>query len=690
MKNKTPLINLVFSGTLLVAIFVFQKHDIAFASAPPVEASIPLNKTNPGTTSEDSNSLNIIKFGKSTMRVYHGIKILNLYGSREEMAEAHGFFAKDIVKKNETSLNHFMHAIRNFVKSGNRSDIFKGFLLTVLDRMVYPIFEYWSLSNEEKSVYLAFAKGLGISPSEVYEALLYPDVGQYLSSLGIKKTGFDYFKELPPLGCTTVVVNDDNVAKGKIIGRNLDFPSSGIYEKNAAMVFLHPTENSDHEKPKDQEYLMFTSLGLHTTHTSINASGLVLTLHQLMVQNTSMTGSAILTVTDEIARRAHDIEEAKQIISKHNFTSSWRIIIFSSNENKTIIADVNAKNKSITEFQDQAPLGFTNHAIDSNQKKEQFFPSYKYGWDSLQRYKRLEEMFGVQKSFTTSDVVNMLSDTDLPKSMAQTNDFSAIKNQTSGVISKLSSLMSVIIVPKGKLAYFALPESDYARAGSGQYIPVPIDFSMSWLEENDKNSQSNLKFFHPLKRSHNPHQNQILAEAKLRFANSVLEKSGSWNEAYKLVQEAAALDPLNISSKLMAGLSGLKLYSILDPESGSNSELIRSSIEYLKGRAKFKINKDAYDQELAVAALSRAYLLDGNLATSCQLHRSFKSTTSETLQASMTEDWQQIKIACDENDKIPRLNLTRKNMVPETARDYIIRKLRAMRLLLLETDAPNF
>jgi hypothetical protein len=565
-------------------------------------------------TPQDSRS-SIQKIGK--------LNVLNLYGTREEVAYQHGFYARELVQKGESALNHYIPLIKNSILNATNSS-FKGQLYaTYVDTILTSRFVSATIPTRDQTVYAALASGAGISDvKDIFRAALYPDIGQYLLGKAAEGENYNYIKHLPTYGCTTLIAKS-SIAKSsgsensELMGRNFDFSSFGSYEKNAAIVYIHPSE------PEDQQYVMFTSLGLHSAHTTWNESGIFLSLHQLLVNDNHIEGTSILSITDEITRRAHSLKEAQSIIEGHGITSSWRIILHSTKEHRTLLADISATHKAFKSIDDNIHF-FTNHVFDTELAKLQYFPYYNYGWDSLSRFNYLKQKTMDLAALSEQQMVDLMSSREYILS-----DKSIIQKHI-GAIAKQSNLMSVIIDSGKNRVFFATSNNDFELSPSGAYQELSLDFSMNWLEQAKVKIPSVLV-------TQNILSNEFLqSEILLRKAESQYEKRESLENLLPLIERAYSLSTNDINIALLKSGIELRLYGY-DNKRSDLFAAARTTLETLAANPAIE-DHEKHPTELARLLLARTYVLSGNYDQAYKILRNWKGETSPYINTNATKD----------------------------------------------------
>ncbi len=563
------------------------------------------------------------------------INVLNLYGTREEIAYQHGVFAKELIQTNKSSLNHYFHLIKNSILNATESSFTGQLYAKYVDTILTSEYISNSIPGRDQGVYGAFAAGAGLeNADEVFKAALFPDIGQYLLGKDSESEYFDFIQHLPTYGCTSLIAKSSTDSSNEIIARNFDFSSFGAYENNAAIIFIHPSE------AQDQQYVMFTSLGLHSSHTTWNESGLFLSLHQLMVNDNKSSGTYILGITDEISRRAHNLDEVKKIIESHGITSSWRIIVHSTKEHKTLLADVSASKKAL-KLIDEPIHFFTNHVFDKELSQKQFFPYYNYGWDSLQRFNYLKTKTQNLTDLSVLQVTNLISSHEYIHSDNQ------LSQRHIGTIAKQSNLMSLVIDSATNTVFFAVPNNEFESSPSGTYQAIPLDFSMKWLSH-----QVNQQPLNSIKSEFNNKidQNFITAEANMRKAEFMYESQAPMDQYFPFIKTAFEHSNLDLNISLVKAGMELKQYG----RDNRKQDLLQSAKVTLESLIQKynQTDKDKHPLLIANLLLARTYVLTGDLNAASSILNNWTGNTSLYLNENVKLDSNFLKQNIENSDKL--------------------------------------
>jgi len=390
-------------------------------------------------------------YEKSTLHYYNGLYVLDLHGTRDEMMFAHGYFAAKNIKTH-SPLNFFA-GVMDKALAEKLNAWGAGVVSSSLDVLLKV-----KMSKDDENAYSAFARGMGIPAKQVFKALYYPDFGEMLASVQYGK--YDAFAEIPEFGCSTIVAPKSNSNPGMLFGRNLEFGGVGYFDRYPAVVYLNSTD------PKDLPYIQMTALGLPGTHTAYNKSGIMISLHQLTVNQIKPVGDLILNVVDEVARRAHSLDDARQIIQSKKFTTPWKMIVASETENSGFMVEVSPKGEFFHELKGSG-LGETNHVESKELKADEFFPNFNYVNSSIMRKASLHKALKANSVVDAASAIEVLGQRRDPATGE--NSFIAL--------SKFSNIMSVVVSAKDGMLFYGLATRIHTKPSSGGYVQLPLNFT---------------------------------------------------------------------------------------------------------------------------------------------------------------------------------------------------------------------
>lgn len=568
-------------------------------------------------------------FEKSTLHYYNGLYVLDLHGTREEMMFAHGYFAAKNIKTH-SPINFFAGVMdKALVEKLNKWGA--GVVSSSLDVLLKV-----KMSKEDDKAYRAFARGMGITPKQVFKALYYPDFGEMLASVQYSKN--DTFMEIPEFGCSTVVAPKSNINPGLLFGRNLEFGGVGYFDRYPAVVYLNSTD------PKDQPYIQMTALGLPGTHTAYNKSGIMISLHQLTVNQIKPVGDLILNVVDEVARRAHSLAEARQIIQSKNFTTPWKMIVASENENSGFMVEVSPKGEFFHELQGSG-LGETNHVTSKELKADEFFPNYNYVNSSIIRKASLHKALKADAVVDAASAIELLGQRSNPS----TGENSFIS------LSKFSNIMSVVVSAKDRKLFYGLATRINTKPSSGVYVQLPLDFATDFAAYQPAIHRPNVAV-DPAVLEVDHHIRAAMAENN--------SESADMNIVANHLKKAVQMYPSDAGLNTVYAATLVKLYAVNEGKSEQYLSEAQAVLENSKS-----VMKGDNEKAIHSLLLARIAVLKNNQNEAAVHYKNVIPTTS------------QMKIAVAEDMKVLNSNNARKTM---------LQKSKKVKVTLSDLDIVSF
>lgn len=145
---------------------------------------------------------------------------------------------------------------------------------------------------------------------------------------------------MPP-ACSTIMLWGARTEDGRLLhARNFDFPGTGVWEKQPAVVFCTPDEGL--------RYGFTTTRGSDVPATAFNEAGLTLTAHTRFHQDVTFQGLAITDLCHDIIRRAATLDEAVKVAREHRSASSWGVCVSSARERSAVVLEFTAAGVEVT------------------------------------------------------------------------------------------------------------------------------------------------------------------------------------------------------------------------------------------------------------------------------------------------------------------------------------------------------
>jgi hypothetical protein len=564
--------------------------------------------------------------GRATLREHRGVWIMNLFGTREEMARQHGALIRHQVK--ETALPFFSAKVRNSI---DRSYIVQRF--PFLGSVIRSIVEWIAfgpyrkrIPKEDQAVIRAFAEAAGYSQRLTELALVMPDAGQWLVSkiFGKYQVMEGAFSPIGDLGCTSFVIPSGRGRDGFIHARNLDFESYGIFGKFPLVIYFHPAD------PNELSYMSFTSLGLHTAGiTGTNEAGVTVGIHQNFVKAVSLKGTPILSITDHLVRNARSLAYTIDFLRRQKFGGSWNLVISSHRENSAVSVEVSADGMAVVPMEPEG-LYRTNHVFSEMMRKKEFFPGYRYYEDTLLRYNNLSRLLSSRWLIGIQDAVDLIS-----SSLHHTGkDQATVENRSShGIVAKMNNIQSIVFAPNMKVAYVAVPTVKGAKPLEGRYVPMPLRIREMESEGNVRNLLRSM----PGDRwgSNHTDENRIHAHALYRNAARIITEEAEFEQGMEMLTQAASLEPSEALYPVIAGILSFRMAAYAK-SARERRDVLGQALEFLVHAQ--ELNPDDYQRSLINLFIGRYFDLEGDRGRALTFYGRVSEHYSEQLRQALRKN----------------------------------------------------
>lgn len=510
--------------------------------------------------------------GPATLSSYKGLKVMHLYGTREEMAYQHGVFAQQNIDLPNSSPGFFLKAIDQALAglSGIMGKLKRLYIVEVVEPSLQS-----HLSNDEFSALQAFQRGSNYKLRDILNAAIFPDMAQFLEA---KQYG-----NFKTLGCASLIVEPQKSKEGLLHARDLDFFSEGLWERQAVVIYMHPSE------PGSQWYAGIGTIGLLVASpTTFNESGIIMDMHQLTTRDVDPNGTPILFAIQRVIMQAHTLDEAIEALRATHFTSPWKINISSAKEGKSAFIDVAPSTFSVYRTQDSVSVSTNDVADSETSRKFEYLPNYNSKEDSLGRYRVAKTLSSQVEKFTVQNAIDIIS--------SHTSDISGKLQLSShhGVVARIDNIQSVVFQPQNQTIWMSTPLYDFATPNDGQYVALPWNGDFSRFQE-----RPSLRSSEPLP------ANIIKARAVFRKALQVYENGDPTSQMIPYVTRAEKLDPAQPSHSVILGLLYLQNVTSVDT--------LNTNVPLALAAFQRALSKDTtpYYQSLIHLLIGRCYLLLG-------------------------------------------------------------------------------
>lgn len=246
-----------------------------------------------------------------------------------------------------------------------------------------------------------FAESAQLSQRELELALVLPDL------LPIVQGAFcrvfpGRFAEVAPaalFGCSSFVSR----AGGFLVGRNLDFPGVGYWDRYPVI---------QHSKPEGAlQSISFTSAGVPLGGiTGVNEQKIYVAIHQHYGCTTSLGGTLPFIVAEKILDQARSLDDALGILERAKFSSSWAFVLADGKTRNAAICEVTARERGMRTLQTRH-LSHANFFQTPQCKPREFATTMRMNWDNQARAARLDTLVDREAdALTAPAAAQILSD----------------------------------------------------------------------------------------------------------------------------------------------------------------------------------------------------------------------------------------------------------------------------------------
>ncbi len=457
----------------------------------------------------------------------HGIHALFVQGSSYDMAFQHGTLLHDEIPNGAISISSKL--ISNEAHNELPDNPILANLLTksirlfISDRIAkYVETNYPDLSELYSDSMRGMSESSGVSEEELRDAAVAPDVLMVVAKVAMKLGSFQAAASSLGSNCSSFAAWGDYTSDGRLlIGRNLDFPVTGGFDKYPTLIYATPNDG--------QKYLVISSAGLHIAGlTSINESGIYIACHTVPTTEASANGIPPFMTAVNVMKNARTFDEAVAIFKGSLPPSGWAYDLASFKEGR--VATLELSNQHMAVRESGLAVGKhiqTNDYLMPEMAGLELYINRSVVDDAAGRYQRLDQLIEQNKGKITPNVAaTFLGD--------QVDVFSNQVHGLGNTVSVHTTVGSVVVDPKAGLVYVASGE---APAPYHHYFsfPLPGNVDATTFESSPDLELSGAEF---------SKNYPALAQAELKFleAKEDYEYQNDSDSAFQAMKEAVALD----------------------------------------------------------------------------------------------------------------------------------------------------
>lgn len=515
-------------------------------------------------------------FDQARLFQKNGFNVLYLRGDSFEMAFQHAALLKDRIPQGALTLT--ADTIKNTVANVlPNTPVLASAVTKLIDKLITGrVFSYAMRQLPEemesyKETGFAMSEGSGI-PSDIYvRAALSPETLMILGKLTIQNGVFPSTSGEYSSACSAFAAWGPYTKDGGlVIGRNLDFPLNGPFEKERTLIYFDPTPGNG------QKVLGITSAGLHNPAiTGLNESGIYLALHTIPTTEASTRGVPIFVTGTQVLLQAKTFDEAVAMFKQHPPPTGWTYDLISTHEGR--VGGVEMSNADVTVRESVGGIHVqTNHYLTPEMVPQQLSVNYSVDMDSIARYNRVKQMVEALKGkIDATAATTVLSD--------HTDWASGLVRGVGNTVAVETTVASIVFVPGDKTIYVA---SGDAPVSENPYyaFPLPENFDV-----NTFGAGSSPTIFGSTFRQSLPAMAQ--AEQSFILAKEAYENRNDAAGAFAIMQKVVQINPSNPQYYFVLAILGLRagqtdgarqgLESMLSPSSHPSDHQKNLALYYL-------------------------------------------------------------------------------------------------------------
>lgn len=481
---------------------------------------------------------------------HHGINLLFVKGDFVEMSFQHGRLLSDEIPYGAPPQSAKMveNAVANALGAGDR-----------INKFVARLIHRWFTRTIVASAIDSTRRALGHVPalqeavsmsdatrvpvSVLVRALFNPETMMLLARMGNNSYG----QTVNPLAgfaapvscCSTFAAWGEATEKNDLlIGRNMDYPLNGFYDRFPTVIYFEPTGRDA------LKYMTFTSAGIHTAGlNAYNEAGIFLTSHIVPTTEMSSRGVPVFMTANQVIRRAKNFDMAIEIFKDFRPPSGWAYLLASTKENRIATVEISNQDIVVRETEKQNCHIQTNHYLTPEMRDRHLFLNSSVTEDNDGRYLRIQQR--LQQAYSRLNVgeaISILGD--------QVDPYVGEVRGLGNTVGVHTTMTSLVLDPAHDRVFVATGEGPVSH---NDYVEIPLSgtcqlskfTSRTW----DVVRNSQFKKEHPEKYA----ALKMFIRAKRSY-----EIDNDVRRSYELLKEVVERDDSNPAYFFQLGIFALK------------------------------------------------------------------------------------------------------------------------------------
>ncbi len=315
----------------------------------------------------------IQRYGPAWHKRIAGLHVLKVQGTHYEMGRQHGHLLRRWIPQGP--IPYYRHYIEKVLRHGGlgpAAPVGAAAMFHLVGRKVARALPDFALDTIR-----GMADGSGIPYQKLLRGSVMPDSLMWLATamMRARRIGPAVSHRLAlGLGCTSAIAWGPATEGGMLLhGRNMDYHGVEVWPGTAAVVFHQPRDG--------QRYVSVTAAGVPLGGvTAMNEAGLTLTVHQHMfTDQTTMGGTPIGVLGDQVMQQAETLEQAQQILGRYHPIGAWTYLVADGRRRRVLCFEENHLRSAATwPDADSGTFGYANIFLDPvlGATERDLYPSY--------------------------------------------------------------------------------------------------------------------------------------------------------------------------------------------------------------------------------------------------------------------------------------------------------------------------
>ena len=315
----------------------------------------------------------IHRYGPAWHKQVSGLHVLKVQGTHYEMGRQHGHLLRRWIPRGPIPYyRRYIEKVLRHAGLGPAAPLGAAAIFHGVGRRVAKALPDYALDTIR-----GLADGSGIPYQKLLRGSVMPDSLMWLATamMRARRIGPAVSHRLAlGLGCTSAIAWGPATADGMLLhGRNMDYHGVEVWPDNATVIFHQPRDG--------QRYVSVAAAGIPLGGvTAMNEAGLTLTVHQHMfTDQTTLGGTPIGVLGDQVMQRAETLEQAQQILERYHPIGAWTYLVADGRRRRVLCFEENHCHSAATwPDPDRGTFGYANIFLDPvlGATERDLYPSY--------------------------------------------------------------------------------------------------------------------------------------------------------------------------------------------------------------------------------------------------------------------------------------------------------------------------